>query len=259
MGSSVQIHPNAYVEPGAELGTGVIIEAGAIVGEKVKLGDGVRIGASAVISGRTTIGRDTRVFPMATVGSQPQDLKYRGEDSSLEIGERNQIREYVNISLGTEGGGGKTVIGDNNLLMVYVHVGHDCQIGHECILANGVQLAGHVILGNRVVFGGLSAAHQFSQFGDCVMVAGGGMVSQDVPPYCLVAGNHARPTGLNLLGLKRAGIKNISEIKAMYSILFNENLTLEDAKLKIRQTLPESEQKQEFLAFLDRSQRGLAR
>lgn len=257
--STTKIHPSAVVSRGAELGKGVSIGPGAVIGAKVVLEDGVRIGAGAVLEGRTRVGQDTRIFSHASVGSCPQDLKYRGEDSELIVGKRNLIREYVNISLGTEGGGGRTVIGDDNLIMVYTHIGHDCVIGNHCIFANGVQLAGHVIVGNGVVFGGLSAAHQFSQFGDLVMVAAGAMVSQDVPPYCMVHGNHARINGLNVVGLRRAKIKNLSAIKAMYRIVYNENFTLDDARAEIEASIESSEQRETFLEFLKRSERGICR
>ncbi len=257
----VFIHPDAIVYKGAELGSGVEIGPRAVVGPSVKLGDGVKIGAAAVISGKTSIGKETIVYPLATVGSDPQDLKYAGEATELIIGERNKIREYVNISTGTEKGGGRTVIGDENLIMVYSHIAHDCQIGSYCILANGVHLAGHVLVQDRVVFGGMSGGHQFCRFGERAMVAAGAIVVQDVPPYCMVQGDRARISGLNVVGLKRSDFPKarITDIKTMFRILFNENLTVDDALLRIEQEVAASEQRERFVTFLRGSERGVCR
>jgi len=255
----VVIHPQALVEKGAELGRGVHIGPRAMVGSHVKLGDDVRIGAGATITGRATIGQDTIVFPFATIGSVPQDLKFKGEDTEVIIGEGNRIREYVNISLGTVGGGGKTQIGDHNLVMVYTHIGHDCIVNNHCIFANGVQLAGHVEVGNGVVFGGLSAAHQFTQYGDMAMIAAGAMVSQDVPPFCMVHGDRAKVNGLNVVGLRRAKLKNLSDIKAMYRLVYGENITLTSAVERIEAEVPASAARDLFVSFLRQSQRGIVR
>ena len=256
---SVNIHPTAQVAKGAELGKGVKIGSGAIVGPKVVLDDGVIVGAGSIIEGRTQVGKATQIFPYATIGMVPQDLKFKGEDARLEIGKYNRIREYANISIGTDGGGNLTKIGDANLIMVYTHVGHDCIIGDECILANSVHLAGHVTVGDRVVFGGMSAAHQFSRFGDLVMVAAGGMVSQDVPAFCTVHGNRARITGLNIVGLRRAGIKNISAIKTMYRLVYSDNLTMEDAIERIESEVDDINERRVFVEFLRGSERGICR
>jgi UDP-N-acetylglucosamine acyltransferase len=255
----VFIHPHAHVAKGCEIDTGVSIGPGAMIGPKVVLGRNVKIGAGAIVEGRTSIGADTHIYPYASIGSIPQDLKYRGEDTECIIGSSNRIREYVNISLGTEGGGGKTVVGDNNLLMVYVHVGHDCIIQNHCIFANGVQLAGHVETGSYTVFGGLSGAHQFSRYGDFVMVAAGSMCSQDVPPFCMVHGDHAQINGLNVVGLRRSPIKNVSDIKNMYRIVYNEGLGLEDACKRIESEVPESPARDNFVSFLRKTTRGICR
>lgn len=253
------IHPSALVAKSAELGSDVQVGPNAIVGPLVKLGDRVRIGSGAIIEGVTSIGADSTVFPFATVGSTPQDLKFKGEDAQVIIGKRNRIREYVNISIGTEGGGGRTVLGDDNLVMVYTHVGHDCVIGDQNIFANGVQLAGHVIVGSGAVFGGLAAAHQFSKIGDLAMIAAGSMVSQDVPPYCMVHGDRARINGLNVVGLRRAKIKNLSDIKQMYRLTYNEDLSLADACVKITAEIEPSVEREKFLSFLQSSERGIVR
>ena len=157
--TGVSIHPTAIVAKGAEFGKDVVIGPHAMVGPKVLLEDGVKIGARALVEGRTFVGKNTAIYSSATVGVAPQDLKYAGEDTTLTIGENNTIREYVNISIGTEGGGGKTIIGDNNLIMVYSHIAHDCRIGSHCIFANGVHLAGHVVVEDYAVFGGMSGGH----------------------------------------------------------------------------------------------------
>lgn len=257
----VKIHPTAMIEKGAQLGKGVIIGPGAIIGRRVTLGDGVKVGASTLIMGRTTVGRDTAIFPHATIGSPPQDLKYNGEDTSLEIGERNQIREFVNISIGTVGGGGKTTIGNGNLIMVYTHIAHDCHVGNECIFANAVHLAGHVTVQNNVVFGGMSGGHQFCHFGERVMVAAGSIVVQDVPPYCMVQGDRATVQGLNVVGLRRAGIQgaDLSAVKKMYQMIFQQNLLLEDAIEKIKLEIPDSQYRTKILDFLKISSRGICR
>ena len=257
----VIIHPSALVYKGAELGEGVVIGPRTVIGPKVVLMSKVKVCAGAVIEGKTTVGEGTEIYPMATVGSDPQDLKYRGEDTELWIGKNNRIREYVNISIGTVNGGGKTTIGDNNLIMVYSHIAHDCHIGSNCILANGVHLAGHVEVDDYVVFGGMSGGHQFCRFGERAMVAAGAIVVQDVPPYCMVQGDRARISGLNVVGLRRSDLpkQRISDIKNMFKILFNENLTIEDAVSRMELEVADSEQRHRFIDFLKRSERGVCR
>lgn len=257
----VYIHPEALVVKGAQLGEGVNIGPRAVIGPKVVLGDGVKVGVGAIVSGKTRVGRNTEISALATVGSDPQDLKYRGEDTELIIGEENRIREYVNISTGTVSGGGRTTIGDRNLIMVYSHIAHDCHIGNSCILANGVHLAGHVAVQDYVVFGGMSGGHQFCRFGERAMIAAGAIVVQDVPPYCLVQGDRARISGLNVVGLRRSDLpkQRISDIKNMFKILFNENLTVEDALTRIEAEIAASEQRSRFVEFLRSSERGICR
>ena len=225
---NTKIHPSAIIAEGAKIGEGCSIGANAVVGPDVVLDNDVMIGPSAIISGHTTIGSGTKVYPMATVGSDPQDLKYDGEPTLLIIGKNNKIREYVNISTGTVGDNSKTIIGDNNLFMVYVHVAHDCIIGDNNIFANSVALAGHIKIGNHCVFGGMAGGHQFTKYGDRVMVAAGAKVAQDVPPFCMVHGDRARINGLNVVGLRRSGMSRdtIKQIKEMYRITYYENLGL---------------------------------
>jgi UDP-N-acetylglucosamine acyltransferase len=258
---TVKIHPTAIVHSGAELGKQVEVGAFSIVGPKVKLGDNVKVLSHAVVDGRTAIGEGTTIHPFATVGITPQDLKYKGEDTELEIGSRNTIREYVNISTGTIDGGGRTVIGSQNLFMVYTHIAHDCIIGDRCIVANSVSVAGHVEIHDGAVIGGLAGIHQFTKIGSMAMVAAGSMVAQDVMPFCMVHGDRAQMNGLNVVGLRRLGVKSeqLEQVKQMYKIVFNSSLTQDDALAKIKQEIPASEYQKRFIAFLQASNRGLCR
>jgi len=256
-----EVHSTAIIHPGAKIGAQVKIGPYAVIGPKVTLMDRVEVMSHAVVDGRTVVGEGTRIWPFASVGSTPQDLKYRGEDSELHIGKNNMIREYCNISLGTEGGGNKTVIGDGNLFMCFTHVAHDCMIGNECIFANGATLAGHVIVSDKTVLGGLSAVHQFCRLGELSMIAGGAMVAQDVPPFCMVHGDRATINGLNVVGLRRLGLKDerMEAVKTMYRLLYKENLTLDDAKAAIARDVMESRERSVFLGFLNESSRGVVR
>ncbi|MRI83679.1 MAG: acyl-[acyl-carrier-protein]--UDP-N-acetylglucosamine O-acyltransferase [Nitratiruptor sp.] len=224
------IHPTAIIEEGAQLGEGVRIGPYAYIGKDVVLGDRCEVMSHAVIEGKTTIGEGSRIFHHAVIGSIPQDLKYQGEEVELIIGKNNTIREFTFINPGTAGGGGKTIIGDGNLLMGYVHVAHDCRIGNGCILANAATLAGHVELGDFVVIGGMTPIHQFVKIGEHAMIAGASAVSQDIPPYCLAEGNRARLRGLNLTGLRRRlGSPVINQLKRAYKRLFLSTTPLQEA------------------------------
>jgi len=215
------IHPTAIVEEGAKLGKNVSVGPYAFISKDAVVGNNCTIMQGAIIEGKTTIGEGTKIFYNAVVGSIPQDLKYKGEEVELIIGKNNIIREFTLINPGTAGGGGKTIIGDGNLLMGYVHVAHDCKIGNGCILANAVTLAGHVELGDYVVIGGMTPVHQFVKIGDYAMIAGASALSQDVPPYCLAEGNRAKLRGLNLTGIRRRlGREVIDELKRAYKELF---------------------------------------
>ena len=197
----VKIHPTAVVEKGAELDEGVIVDAFSYIGSNVKIGKNTVVKQGAVIEGDTTIGEECLIFG-ATIGVEPQDLKYRGEPSKVIIGNRVKIREYVTIHRGTEGGGMVTKVGDNVLLMAYSHIAHDCHIGNDVIVANGVQLAGHVIVEDFAVIGGLTGVHQFVRIGKHAMVGGASAVHRDVPPFTLASGNRAKLEGINIVGLK---------------------------------------------------------
>lgn len=260
-GDEVKIHPTAIVEKGAELGKGVVIGPFCVVGPKVVLEDYVRLDSHVTVANRTRLGTKSVVYQFSTIGVYPQDLKYRGEDSELIIGPENSFRQYCNVSIGSEAGGGKTVIGRRNLFMVYTHVAHDCVVADNCIFANGVSLAGHVEVQSHSIIGGHAAVHQFCKVGFRSMTGGGSMVVQDVPPFTMVQGDRAKPLGLNVVGLKRAGYSadEIKDIKTMYRLLYNENLTVDDALIRIESEIKDSEYRSVFCDFLRAAERGVCR
>lgn len=219
---TVSIHPTAVIDPAAKLGEGVEVGPLCVVGPDVVLGDRVRLVSHVAISGRTTVGDETVIYPFASIGHRPQDLKFKGELSELVIGKRNQIREHVTMSPGTEGGGLMTRVGDDGLFMVGVHVAHDCVVGNHAVMANNATLAGHVVVGDHVTIGGLSAVHQFVRIGSHAMIGGMSGVEKDVIPYGLVMGERARLAGLNLIGLERRGFakEDIHALRAAYRLLF---------------------------------------
>jgi UDP-N-acetylglucosamine acyltransferase len=225
-----QVHRTAIIAPGALLADDVVVGPYCIVGENVELGPGVRLHSHVVVEGRTTIGAQTRIFPFASLGFEPQDLKYRGEPSRLAIGRRNTIREYVTMSPGTEGGGLLTRVGDDCLFMVGAHVAHDCRIGDHVILVNNATLGGHVVVEDYAILGGLSAVHQFVRIGRHAMIGGMSGVERDVIPYGLVMGERARLTGLNIVGLQRRGFsrEDINGLRGAYQLLFHAGGTLSD-------------------------------
>ncbi|MDD5359273.1 MAG: acyl-ACP--UDP-N-acetylglucosamine O-acyltransferase [Sulfurovaceae bacterium] len=251
------IHPTAIIEDGAKIGENVTIGAYSYIGKNVTIGDGSIVDTHTLIEGYTTIGKNNHIFSHATVGSIPQDLKYNGEKSELIIGDNNKIREYTLINPGTEGGGMITKVGSNNLLMGYVHLGHDVIMGDNCILANGATLAGHVELGNYVVVGGLTPIHQFVHIGDFAMIAGASALSQDVPPYCLAQGNHAMLRGLNLTGLRRHVDRvEIDNLKIAYRELFEQGNPLQDTAKKLALS-SESNSVKNLANFIINSKRGI--
>jgi UDP-N-acetylglucosamine acyltransferase len=225
-----QIHPTAIVAPGAMLADDVVVGPYCIVGENVVLAAGVTLRSHAVVDGRTTIGEGTSIFPFASIGLDPQDLKYRGELSELAIGRRNRIREYVTMNPGTTGGGMVTRIGDDGLFMVGAHVAHDCQIGNHVIMANNATLAGHVVVEDYAVLGGLCAVHQYVRIGKYAMIGGMSGVERDVIPYGQVMGDRARLYGLNIIGMQRRGFsrEDIQGLRNAYQFLFSSDGTLSD-------------------------------
>jgi acyl-[acyl-carrier-protein]--UDP-N-acetylglucosamine O-acyltransferase len=257
---SVSIHPSAVVDPAAKLGEGVFVGPFCLVGPDVELGDRVRLTSHVVVEGRTRIGEDTVIYPFASIGHRPQDLKFKGEASELIIGRRNQIREHVTMSPGTEGGGLVTRVGDNGLFMVGVHVAHDCVVGNNAVLANNATLAGHVELGDFVTIGGLSAIHQFVRIGSHAMIGGMSGVEKDVIPYGLVMGERARLAGLNLIGLERRGFQkdDIHALRAAYRMLFGPEGTFAERMEEVGRDLGEKTLVSDVLEFIrSRASRSL--
>ncbi|MCO4844764.1 MAG: acyl-ACP--UDP-N-acetylglucosamine O-acyltransferase [Sulfurovum sp.] len=251
------IHVSAVIEDGAILGSNVSVGPFAYIGPNVKIGDNTTVASHAVIEGHTTIGKNNRIFSHSAVGTIPQDLKFAGEHVELIIGDNNTIREFTLLNPGTKGGGAITKIGNGNLLMGYVHLGHDVIIGNNCILANGATLAGHVELGNHVVIGGLTPVHQFVHIGDFAMVGGASALSQDIPPFCLAEGNRANLRGLNLTGLRRTMPREeINALKAAYRELFEEGNPLQEVAEKIYENTS-SKNVKKLCEFIKTSKRGI--
>jgi UDP-N-acetylglucosamine acyltransferase len=216
------IHPTAIVADGATIGTGSVVGPYTIIGPKVKIGKNNQIGPHVVIDGFTTVGDDNRLFQFSSIGAPPQDLKFRGEPSRLEIGNGNTIREFVTLQPGTEGGGMVTRIGDRNLFMSSAHIAHDVLVGSGCVFANSAAVAGHVVIGNRVTVGGMVGIHQFVRIGDYAMIGAGSMVAKDVPPFSIAQGDRAGLAGINKIGLERAGFSDsdITQARSMFRKLF---------------------------------------
>ncbi|MSO92142.1 MAG: acyl-ACP--UDP-N-acetylglucosamine O-acyltransferase [Rhodospirillales bacterium] len=246
------IHPTAVVEEGAELGKDVTIGPYCHVGAVVKLGDGVCLVSHAVVAGHTTVGANTRIYPFASIGHPPQDMKFKGETSYLEIGCNNVIREHVTMNPGTEGGGLHTRIGNNCLFMVNAHVAHDCQIADHVILVNNATLAGHVKIGDWAILGGLSAVHQFVRIGRHAMVGGATGVAEDIIPYGSVMGNRARLTGLNIVGLKRRDFPRevIHELRRAYRLIFAEEGTMAERLADVADLYQRNEAVMEIVNFI---------
>jgi UDP-N-acetylglucosamine acyltransferase len=259
------IHATAVISPEAELDSSVSVGPYAVIGAGVQVAAGTTIGAHTVIEGPTTIGRDNRIFSHAALGAAPQDMKYRGEPTKLEIGERNTIREFCTFNRGTTQDVGVTRIGDDNWIMAYVHVAHDVQVGSRTILANNATLAGHVHVGDWVIVGGLTGVHQFCKIGAHAMTGFQSHVSQDVPPFMMAAGHPLAISGFNAEGLRRRGFskERIALVKQMHRLLYRDGLTLDDAKRAIaalRGTVEGGDvDVQLLLDFLAASTRGIAR
>jgi len=255
------IHSSAIVGAGASIADDVEIGPYAVVGDQVELAEGCRVGSHAVITGRTRIGAGTRIFQFASIGEEPQDKKYTGEDSRLEIGRGNTIREFVTINRGTQDGGGVTRLGDDNWLMAYVHIAHDCQVGSHCVFANGTTLAGHVVVGNHVTFAGFSGAHQFCRIGDHAFLGMYGGVGQDVPAYVMISGRPPRPRGINSEGLKRRGFgaEQIRNIREAYKLVYIRGLKREEALARLRERVGEQPELANFIESIEAGQRGLLR
>lgn len=255
------IHPTAIVDPGAELATGVSVGPYAVIGKGVKIGAGTTVGAHTVIKGLATIGRDNRIFQFASIGEDPQDKKYGGEPTKLEIGDRNTFREFCTINRGTAQGGGVTRIGNGNWIMAYVHIAHDCTVGNDIIFSNNATLAGHVSVDDHVICSGFSAIHQFCRLGAHSFLGGFAAVTRDVPPYIMVAGQPTAPHGINSEGLKRRGFSadQLRNLKDAYRILYREQLQLTEARTRLA-TLAQTQMELRILVdFIDGSERSLIR
>lgn len=257
----MSIHPTAIVAPGAQVDASAEIGPYAIIGPKVRIGPGTIVGAHTVIEGDTTIGARNHIYHHASIGADPQDLKFHGEDTKLVLGDENLVREFTTLHKGTEGGGGVTRIGNKNLFMANSHVAHDCTVGNRCVLANSVALAGHVQIGDFVTVGGLSAVHQFSRLGSYAFIAGGAMVVMDVPPYCTAQGDRAELAGLNTVGMTRNGFTEdqIARVKDAYRTLFRSKLGLNEALASVKAQHGGHPEIEELLEFISSSKRGITR
>ncbi|UCE89041.1 MAG: acyl-ACP--UDP-N-acetylglucosamine O-acyltransferase [Pseudomonadota bacterium] len=257
----MSIHPTAIIDPGARLDESVSVGPYSVVGADVEIGAGTHIGPHVVVAGPTRIGNDNRIFQFASIGDIPQDKKYRDEPTLLEIGDRNTIRECATINRGTVQGGGVTRIGDDNWLMAYIHIAHDCLIGNSTIFANSASLAGHVRVEDYAILGGFTLVHQFCAIGAHAFSAMGSSIAKDVPPFVMVSGSPAHPHGLNSEGLKRRGIGEgtIRALRDAYRLLYRSGLGLEEAKARIRESAPDAPELRQFQEFLDSSQRSIVR
>lgn len=255
------IHSSAIVADGAQIGNDCHIGPFCTIGAEVTLSDGVRLDSHVVVDGRTTIGDETRVFPFASIGLAPQDLKYAGEPTGTEIGKKNHIREFVTIHRGTEGGGGLTKIGDGNLLMAQAHVAHDCRLGDEIIMANAATLAGHVEIDDRASVGAYSGVHQFCRVGLEAFVGGYSVVVKDAMPFAIIQGNHARCFGLNRLGMKRRGYpKETSEkLNHAFHLLLSAKLNTSQALDRIREEIADCKEVDMLADFIATSKRGVVK
>jgi len=256
------IHPTAVVEAGARLGTGVQVGAFCYIGDEVEVGDNTRFGPHCSVHGPTRIGRDNRFIGHCAIGGEPQDKKYDGERVELEIGDGNVFREFVTINRGTGNGGGITRIGDDNWLLAYTHVAHDCMIGSHCVFSNNATLAGHVSVGDHVILSGFAGVHQFCRIGAHAFVGMGAFVNGDVPPFVMVAQDgYGRPRGINSEGLKRRGFdaERISAIKRAYRALYVSGAPLDEARGKLAEMAGDSADVRALLEFIDSGDRPLLR
>ncbi len=255
------IHPTALIDPGAQLGENVSIGAYSVIGAGVEIGDGTSVGPHVVIEGPTRIGRDNRIFQFSSLGAEPQDKKYGGEPTRLEIGDRNTIREFCTFNRGTAQDVGTTRVGSDNWIMAYVHLAHDCQVGDHTIFANNAQLAGHVHIGDWAILGGFTVVHQFVRIGAHCLTAMGTILLQDVPPFVTAAGNPAVPHGINSEGLKRRGFspEAIAALRRAYKTLYRSGLKLEEASVAIAAAASEEPALAPLADFLATPGRGLIR
>lgn len=262
MAPAAGIHATALVDPSARIGDGVSIGPYTVVGAGVEVGDGTTIGAHCTLQGPTRIGRDNRIHAHVAIGGDAQDKKFAGEHAELEIGDRNVIREFCTINRGTGHGGGCTRIGDDNWLLAYVHVAHDCRVGNGCVFSNNATLAGHVEVGDQVILGGFAGVHQFCRIGAHAFIGMGAFVNGDVPPFVLVAQEgYSRPRGVNVEGLKRRGFdpSRVAAIRRAYKALYVSGAKLEDARQRLEELARDSEDVRALLEFIGSGERPLLR
>jgi len=255
------IHPAAIIHESAKIAADVSIGPWTIIGEDVEIGSGSVIASHVVIKGPATLGKNTRIYQFASIGEEPQDLKFHGELTHLKVGDNNIFRENVTVHRGTQNGGGITKIGDNNLFMAYVHIAHDCNVGNHNIFANSASLSGHVIVEDYVAMGGFSAVHQFTRVGSYSFIGGGSMVVKDVLPYLMLSGDPAEPYGLNILGLQRRGFSMsvLTQLRKAYKIIFRQNLIIEEVLPLLAELELSCSEVQRLIEGIKSSQRGIAR
>ena len=257
----MNIHPTAIISPDATLAEGVEVGPYSIIGRDVHIGKNTTVGPHVVVESRTDIGENNRIAQFASIGGEPQDLKYRGEPTRVVIGNHNKIREYVTISRATVHDIGVTIIGDHNLLMAYCHVAHNCKLGDHIVMANAANLAGHIHVEDYAIIGGLTGVHQFTRIGAHCIIGGCSAVTKDIPPFVTASGNFARLFGLNMIGLKRRGFtdETIAALKEAYRIVFRSSLLLADAIQKVEQEVAYLPEVRQFLDFIRKSERGICR
>ncbi|BAL24696.1 acyl-ACP--UDP-N-acetylglucosamine O-acyltransferase [Azoarcus sp. KH32C] len=255
------IHPTAIVHPGAKLGANVSVGPYTVIGEHVEIGDNTRVGPHVVIEGRTRIGRDNEIFQFCSIGAAPQDKKYDDEPTRLEIGDRNTIREFCSFNVGTSQDAGVTRVGNDNWIMAYVHFAHDCHVGNNTIFANNATLAGHVHVGDWAILGGFTGVHQFVRVGAHSFCGVGTVLLQDLPPFVTVAGNPAKPHGINSEGMRRRGFsaEAIAAVKRAYRALYRSGLSLDEARARVTEIAAEQSEVTPFNEFISASGRGIVR
>ncbi|HSC10313.1 MAG TPA: acyl-ACP--UDP-N-acetylglucosamine O-acyltransferase [Rhodanobacteraceae bacterium] len=255
------VHATAQIAEGVKLGADVAIGAYCVIAADVEIGDGTVLGPHVVVNGPTRIGRGNHVHAFASIGGDPQDKKFEGERSELVIGDRNRIREFVTINRGTGQGGGATRIGDDNWIMAYVHIAHDCQVGNHTVFSNNATLAGHVVIGDHVILSGFSGVHQFCRIGEHAFIGMGCLVNGDVPPFVIMANEYGRPRGINTEGLKRRGFspERIAGIRRAYKVLYMSGLQLSEAREELTRIAAESPDVTTMIEFLQQAQRPIVR
>ncbi len=256
-----EIHTTAIVDSAASIDEGVFIGPFCIIGKGAEIRKGARLLSNVIVEGRTEIGEECTIYPFSSIGFQPQDLKYKGEETGVRIGKRNIIREYTTIHRASVGGDGLTTVGDENFLMAYVHIAHDCKIGNHVIMANSAALAGHVTVEDYAYIGGLVGVHQFTRIGAYSMVGAFSAIGQDIPPYTMASGVRAKLFGLNSVGLKRHGFSDstVTELKKAYKILFRDKGTLKEAIKKVQEELPYTDEIRHLIEFIEKNKRGICR